>query len=273
MDQREQAAMLFDKVADTYDAVGVELFRPVATTLVAELGPPKGARALDIGCGRGAALYPLAEAVGSRGHVTGIDASPRMVELTAADVAAAGLANVDVAVGDAQQPDLPEESYDVIASSLVLFFLADPAAALRAWHALLVPGGLLGVSTFGPYDDAWRAVDALLEPYLPARARDARTSGAQGPFGSDAGVAGLFSDVGFVGVRTATSIVEVRFADVDHWFRWSMSVGQRAVWESVPPESFDALRDAAYEQVERCRDAQGRIGFDQVARYTLGRRG
>ena len=51
---------------------------------------------------------------------------------------------MEVVVGDAQEPDLPEQSFDALASSLVLFFLPDPAAALRAWRMLLVDGGRIG---------------------------------------------------------------------------------------------------------------------------------
>ncbi len=41
-------------------------------------------------------------------------------------------------------PDLADESVDLIASSLVLFFLADPLAAVVAWHPLLVAGAASG---------------------------------------------------------------------------------------------------------------------------------
>lgn len=55
------------------------------------------------------------------------------------------------AVADARSPGLPPASFDVVASSLVLFFLQEPVDALRAWTALLVPGGRLGIATFGPF--------------------------------------------------------------------------------------------------------------------------
>lgn len=80
-------AAVFHRVAETYDNVGVPWFRPIAAGLVAELAAQPGERALDIGCGRGAATIPLADAVGPTGTVLGIDLAPRMVELTAADVA------------------------------------------------------------------------------------------------------------------------------------------------------------------------------------------
>jgi ubiquinone/menaquinone biosynthesis C-methylase UbiE len=271
-DQNPMAA-LFDSVADTYDAVGVEMFQPVARGLVDALAPRPGERALDVGCGRGAVLVPLAEAVGAGGAVLGIDVSPRMVEVTAADVAELGLSWVDVQVGDAMAPGLPPASYDVVSSSLVLFFLPDPLVALRAWREVLVDGGRVGVSTFGPYDDQWRDnVDAALASFRPPQYRDARTTGASGPFASDAGMEQLLADAGYRDVRTVTTTISPRFDDAAHWKRWSMSVGQRQFWEAVPADRLPEVESTAFAAVERCRTADGRLGFDQQIRYTLGAR-
>lgn len=270
-DQREMVAGLFDRAADTYDNVGVAFFRPIAERLVAELAPNPGERVLDAGCGRGAALFPLARAVGPTATVVGLDLSPRMVAAVREDAARAGLA-VDVRVGDAQAPDLEAESFDVVASSLVLFFLPDPVAGLRAWRSLLVPGGRVGVSTFGDLTPAWRGVDAVFAPYIPTGMADPRIQRGDSPFSSDAGVEGLLGDAGFTAVTTVRMTVPVRFLDKDHWHRWTWSVGQRRIWEAVPTEQRDTVRAAAYERLDDCRDAEGRLGFDQVARFTLGRR-
>lgn len=263
-------AGLFDQVADDYDAVGVEFFKPIAAGLVDELAPRPGERVVDLGCGRGAALVPLAQAVGSTGAVTGIDISPRMVELAVAETAAAGLV-ADIRVGDASAPDLPAGSFDVAASSLALFFLPDPLVALGAWLALLVEGGRLGVSTFGPYSRQWRdEVDTVLAAYAAPGAADARTTGRTGPFASDEGMESLFSQAGYRNVRTATTTVSARFAGAEHWFRWSMSVGQRRFWQAIPDADLDAVKRAVFAAVDRCRDQTGRIGFDQSIRYTMG---
>jgi ubiquinone/menaquinone biosynthesis C-methylase UbiE len=269
-DQPSPVAALFDQIADEYDAVGVEFFKPVAEGLVKEVAARPGERVLDVGCGRGAAMIPLARAVGATGAVTGIDVSARMVELAGAEAARAGV-DVQVRVDDAMAPSLPTDAFDAVASSLVLFFLPDPGAALRAWRALLVSGGRVGVSTFGPYSQRWRdQVDAALAAFAPAVVAEPRTSGTQGAFSSDAGMERLLADAGFGEVRTVTTTVSPRFVDVDQWFRWSMSVGQRRFWESVPEHQLSDMKAAVFAAVERCRDEAGRIGFDQQVRYTLG---
>ena len=269
--QVERLTGVFDRAADTSDDVGVDFFQPIAELLVRELAPRPGERCLDIGCGRGAALLRLAEAVGAEGRAVGLDLAPRMVEQAARAVAAAGLA-AEVRIGDAQAPDERAGSYDVVASSLVLFFLPDPGAALRAWRELLVDGGRLGVTTFGPYTTNWQQVEAVFAPYLPADLRDARTTGRAGPFASDAGVEQLLTAAGLRDVRTVTATVSARFDDEEHWHRWTWSVGHRAMWEAIPEEQRPAALAEAYAVLDGCRDAEGRIGFDQVVRCTLGRR-
>lgn len=259
-------AGVFDRAADTYDAVGVPWFRPIAEGLVAGLAPQPGERVLDIGCGRGAALEPLARAVGSSGHALGIDLAPRMVELTGRDLA--DLPQVAVRVGDAANPGLPEGSFDLIASSLVLFFLHDPAVAVKTWVPMLVDGGRLGVATFGAQDERWARLDKLFVPYLPPKMLDARTSGSRGPFASDEGMTELFSDAGLTDVGTAHRTVEAAFRDAEHLLEFSWSHGQRAMWEAVPKAEHEQLR----QQIATAVGA-GPIRFSQQVRYTTGRRG
>jgi ubiquinone/menaquinone biosynthesis C-methylase UbiE len=271
IDQRDRVRALFDRVADVYDNVGVDYFQPIARGLVDELDPRPGERVVDVGCGRGAALVPLAQRVTPGGTVTGIDLSPGMVEACRVTAAAAGV-EAAIRVGDAMSPDLPAAAFDVVASSLVLFFLPDPAAALRTWRELLVPGGRLGISTFGDYSARWKAVEAVFNPYIPPEMRDPRTTGQQGPFATDEGVEGLLRDAGYDSVRTSRVRLPVRFVDKDQWHDWSWSVGLRAVWEAMPADVREQVRARAYDALEQTRDADGRMGFDQDVRFTIGHR-
>lgn len=264
-------AAVFDRAAETYDAVGVPWFGPIAAGLVAELAVRPGERVLDIGCGRGAALIPLATAAGPTGSVLGIDLAPRMVDLTADDIR--DLPQVTVRVDDAISPQLPAESFDVIAASLVLFFLPDPVAVLRQWRALLVPGGRLGITTFGPQEPGWVEIDAVFQPYLSPAMLDARASGRRGPYASDEGVSGLFSDAGFEDVRTSHHDVEAVFDSPEHLLRFTWSHGQRAMWEAVPEVERDGIARQLLDTAARRADPSGRLRLRQQVRHTLALRG
>ncbi len=265
-------AGLFDRVADTYDAVGVDWFGPIAAGLVEELSPAPGERALDVGCGKGAALLPLARSVGATGAVTGVDLAPRMVQAAREASRAAGLGHVAVLVGDAVDLPVPEASFDVVASSLVLFFMPEPAAALAGWVRALRPGGRIGIATFADTDPVWQQVDRLFEPYLPQRMLDARTSGRSGPFAEDASMERLLGEAGCTDVRTARRTVVAEMRDAEHWHAFSWSHGQRAMWECVPDEERAAVRASATELLGAAARPDGGIGLRQEVRYTLGTR-
>jgi SAM-dependent methyltransferase len=261
----------FDAIADDYDQSGVPFFGPTAEGLVEVLEPRLGDRVLDIGCGRGAATSLLARAVLPAGAVDAIDISPAMVEHTRAFLAAQGY-DARAEVMDAANPTLPESSYDLIASSLVLFFLPDPGAALARWVELLTPGGRIGLATFGEEHPAWSAVNDLFRPWLPPAMLDPKAVGPDAPFASDAGMEALLHEAGAIAVDTVTRRVAVPWGDVDGWKAFSMSTGQRAMWAMVPAEERDGLEARAAEILDDARDESGRVVVWQDMRYTLGHR-
>lgn len=264
-------AQVFEMLAEVYDQTGIEFFKPVGRRLVELLDPQPGDRCLDIGCGRGAATLPLAHAVGDAGWVDALDLAPAMAAATRALVDEAGLGQVHVAVGDAASLDgYDDRAYDVVASSLVLFFVEDPATVLRGWAGKVRPGGRIGLTTFGELDEPTRALDDLFTPWLPPALRDARTSGAVGPFASDAGMEELIANAGITAVRTVNEPTTLEFADADAWRRFSMSTGQRTMWKRVPEDERPRLVEQAREILEPTRVDGGPCRLVWRMRYTLG---
>jgi ubiquinone/menaquinone biosynthesis C-methylase UbiE len=99
--------------------------------------PGRSSDVLDLGCGTGSLSLLAAE----QGHrVTGVDASPAMVELARAKLAGRDAAFL---VGDAAAPPVGEQRFDVVLVRHVLWALPDPGRALRHWRGLLRPGGRL----------------------------------------------------------------------------------------------------------------------------------
>lgn len=268
-DTPNPVAALFDLVADEYDTTGVDFFEPIADGLVNELDPRPGERCVDLGCGKGVVTVRLAERVQPGGSVVGVDLSKGMLAHARELVSARGLP-VDLRVGDASVPDLPPGAADVVASSLVLFFLPEPADALVRWVDLLKPGGRIGLATFGEQDPVWDAVDKEFGPWVPAMMRDPRVVGPDSPFSSDAGMEELLAGAGAVDVRTVVLRTKLRFGDVAGWERFSRSTGQRAVWSKVPADELDGLRSRAAAHLERARGDDGQVVVWQDVRFTLG---
>lgn len=264
-DQVAAISALFDKVSADYDNVGVSFFGPIADGLVRALDPQPGERCADLGCGRGAVTGRLADAVLPDGRVTGLDVSPGM--LAQAEDALGDRPGVELVAGDASDPELPAAAYDVVASSLVLFFLPEPWEALRRWVGLLAPGGRIGLTTFGEFGPGWRALDALVRPWMPPL--DPRTVGPDSPFASDAGMEQALSRAGAVEVTTTTNRIDLRFDSVEQWIRFSRAVGQRAAWDRMTPAESEQVAAQATEVFDG--GEFGEDAFWQVVRYTLGR--
>jgi SAM-dependent methyltransferase len=262
---------LFDGLADDYDQSGVAFFGPIAERLTALLEVRPGEAALDVGCGRGAATLRLAGLVGPGGTVTAIDLAPAMVAHTRSAAQGAGLGHVTVREMDATRAGLPAGSYDVLASSLVLFFLPDPAAALRRWLRLLRPGGRIGVSTFGPMDAPLTALTDLFVPFHPPGMLDPRIDREDDPFGSDGAMERLVAAAGGRDVRTVTQPLPVVFDDVAQWHAWTRSTGQRMFWARMDPGQQAEVLARAAEILQDARTGDGRIVVHQEVRHTLAR--
>jgi SAM-dependent methyltransferase len=104
--------------------------------------PQPGERVLDIGCGFGDTSQRIAGIVGPAGSVLGFDAAERFIDLAREEAEAAGLGNVDFAVGDLQVTEF-DRSFDFAFSQMGTMFFANPVPAMRNVREALVPGGRL----------------------------------------------------------------------------------------------------------------------------------
>ncbi|OXM43946.1 class I SAM-dependent methyltransferase [Amycolatopsis alba] len=270
-DTRQAMALLFDRTAETYDALGVDFFGVFAEELLDRVDLVPGEQVLDVGCGRGAVLFPAAERVGAGGSVLGIDLSAEMIRRTAKDIEARGV-NASVSLMDAQEPTLADASFDALLASFVVFFLPDPVAALRSWHRLLKPGGRAGVTTFGADDPRWAAVREVFKPFVPPELAWTLTIRAS-LFATVESFGQAVESAGFTGVTSVERVCPVKFADPVHWIDWSWSQGQRMFWELVPENRLDAVHQAVLAELEPLREPDGSVVLAQTVRYTIAHRG
>lgn len=141
-----------------------EVFAPPTRSLLDTLPASEPRDVLDLGCGPGYSTQLLVDAF-PRARVTGLDASPAMIEAARARVPAASFATVDVTA----PLRLPA---DVAYARLLLGHLPDAAAALATWAAALRPPGLLVCEEPVRYrsdDDAFRRYEAAVTAVVAAR--------------------------------------------------------------------------------------------------------
>lgn len=254
--QKQHFADLFHRSAETYDAVGVDFFVPLAAALVARAGLEPGMSALDLGAGTGASLRAIAAAVGPSGYALGIDLAPGMVERTARETA--DLPQVRVEVGDAEDPPTHEGGWDAVVAALLLFYLPDPAAACVRAREILRPGGVFVASSFDSGDDRWRIVEGAISPFWPPMDGPSHPSGSS-PFANVEAVEGLIGGAGFVDMDTVIVDHVNVYADVDHWLAWTWSGGARGMWERVPADQLADAEAAACDVVRTLAEPDGSL--------------
>ena len=260
--QKAHFSGLFHRASQTYDAVGVDFFAPLAGSLVARAELATGDAVLDLGCGRGAALFAAADAVGPTGDVLGVDLAPGMVERTVADAAARGLDHVRVELGDADHPPARASGWDAVVASFVLFFLPDPVATATRVRDVLRPGGRFVLSSFDVADERWKVVESAVRPFWPPTVAPSHPATAS-HFSSTAAVEGLLADAGFLDVDTVLVRHTNVYRDVQQWLDWTWSAGARVIWERVRDADLEAAQAAACDVVSGLAEPDGtlREGF------------
>lgn len=124
------------------DANAMDFFRAAKARTHELLALRTGEHVLDVGCGAGDDVRALAEIVGPTGRAVGIDSSQTMVD-AARQRSTDSQLPVAFRVGDAQQLDFPDASFDACRTDRVLQHLSRPARAVSEMVRVLRSGGRL----------------------------------------------------------------------------------------------------------------------------------
>ena len=128
-----------------YEHIAAQL-HPVATIVVEAVAPRAGEHVLDLGCGTGNAAF-LVEKCGAR--VTGVDPSPRLLEVARTEASARGV-DVEFLLGDAAAIPVPDASLDAVVSVFGVIFAPDASAAASEMARVLAARGRLAISAWIP---------------------------------------------------------------------------------------------------------------------------
>jgi SAM-dependent methyltransferase len=141
LDRRRSRVAIYDAIAEGR-ASWIEKNRYYAEELqrlVGTIVPPRS-RVLEVGCGLGDLLASLAH---TAARATGIDISPRMIEL-----GRSRFPGLDLAVADIERDPLPEGPFDVVVFSDAVGHLDDIERAFERVRPLLAPGGRIIVTYY-----------------------------------------------------------------------------------------------------------------------------
>ncbi len=148
-EHKQKVAAGFNLASVGYDRQAVRFLALTARRLV-EIAEPKSKEiVLDVATGTGHSAIAFATFVGAEGRVTGIDIAPDMLEVARANIAKASLDNIDLQLGDAENLNFEDESFDKVVCASGIFFLPDMLAGVKEWRRVTKPGGVVAFSSFG----------------------------------------------------------------------------------------------------------------------------
>jgi ubiquinone/menaquinone biosynthesis C-methylase UbiE len=152
------------------------LVEPVMHIAIRALQLPLASRGLDAGCGIGLQDLQLASAVGSNGHVTGLDLSPELLVYAREMVEKAGLSNrITFEEGDVRELPFESGSFDwAWSANCVGYAPLKPVPLVRELARVVKPGGTVAIL-------AWSS-QMLLPGYPILEAHLNATSAGIAPF-------------------------------------------------------------------------------------------
>ncbi len=260
-----EVARVFGRAAATYDTV-VPFFAEFGKRLVefADLRP--GESVLDVGCGRGATLFPAAERVGTRGRVLGVDLSEEMVRLLQADIDRRGLVHAEARQMDAQALDVEPASFDVVLASFVLHLLPEPAECVSGIAGALRSAGRCVAAVPTGAGPQWDFMGRIFGTYARQVGHPIRV-----PFRPDFDLPSTLAAGGLRITRAASAQVDLLFADEQAWWDWGWTHGSRALFEALDPDDLERLRRELFAELAAIKTPDG-IVMAQTAAFVVAER-
>lgn len=147
---KEEAKQYYDRISRYYDYLTRVFERKYAEMALECLSIVEGETVLEIGFGTGHCLKRIAESIGQRGKVYGIDISSGMIEITKKRLKKAGLVGrAELYCGDAATLLFDDNTFDAVFMSftLELFDTPEIPQVLRQIKRVLKPEGRLGITS------------------------------------------------------------------------------------------------------------------------------
>ena len=189
-----------------------------AADLVRRAALQPGERVLDVACGTGIVTRLAADQVGAQGAVVGLDLNTAMLAVARALPSSAGAPITWTEASVVAMP-FPDASFTAVLCQLGLQFVPDRPQALREMRRILVPGGRLLLSVFGPlaHNPAPQALVEALERHLGPHASAIKR--AEHELDDPAEIDALVSGADFAEVTIETTTQPIRFPSPREYVR------------------------------------------------------
>jgi ubiquinone/menaquinone biosynthesis C-methylase UbiE len=208
-----------------------------------------GDRILDVAAGAGDQTLDVARRVGPGGSVLATDLSPRILELAAENLRAAGMPQVRTLQADAEALGLAGADFDAAVCRLGLMLCPAPAKALQEIHSALATGGRLSALVFST-PQANPCISILMRTatrHAGSAPKDPCTPGALLSLGSPGLLERLLQQAGFIDIQVRALAAPFRMERCEDYVAFVRSAASPVI-EMLKPLSAQA-REAAWADI------------------------
>jgi ubiquinone/menaquinone biosynthesis C-methylase UbiE len=261
--------------AEKWKAKSAAMGRDATQALVSYAAPQPGMKVLDLASGTGEPAISLASRVAPGGHVTALDLSSQLLEITADRARQRGLTNITIKQGDAHRPAFPDQAFDLITSRFGVMFFDDSVGALREANRVLKPGARACFLAWGAFDQPyWQSTMGVVVKHVGG---PALSPGGSDPFkfAKSGSLSAVLRQAGFRDVDEQT--IEVP---------WTWPGTAEEVWEQaravatpflpllgrVPADRWEEINRDVYAAINRYREGDS-IKFGALVVLASGKKG
>ena len=148
---KSAATSAYNSASDLFDHPTNSFWNRFGQATVDRLGLIKGQSVLDVCCGTGASAIPAARYVGRQGLVLGVDLAEKLVELARKKALEEDLTQLAFQCEDMLAIKPKDAFFDAVVCVFGIFFMPDMEGAVRELWRRVKPGGILAITTWGPY--------------------------------------------------------------------------------------------------------------------------
>jgi arsenite methyltransferase len=234
MADTEELARGYTFVNDTQYNAGIFLLQ--------RLGLVPGMRVLDVGCGPGNLTSHIADIVGGRGSVVGVDPSTERITI------ALKKTKPNLSFHEGKAEDLsrfPAASFDAVFVNSTLHWIQDQPAALNEFARVLKSGGLLGIS--GGSGDYLTAQEKIKEDVLSREPYRIYPEESPPRFLRQRELESLLDNAGFPDRKIVINKIVKSAKDAEAMIDWLDTSSSGKTYGSIPLD----LRASAREEMKK----------------------
>lgn len=268
-DRKQKVAASFNLASVGYDLPAVSFLALTAKRLVELAGVESGETILDVATGTGAAAISISPRVGANGRVIGVDIAQDMLEVAQRNIKTANVTNIELQVGDGENLNFSDNSFDRVICASGIFFFPDMLAGLRDWLRVIKPGGIVAFSSFG---------ESAFNPMREMYANRIETYGVELPksrgfhrLNTADKCRDLMQEAGIAAIDLHQEQLGYYLRDLDDWWDIILHTGFRHSLSQIEPEKLEQFKVEHLAEVEKLATDKG-IWLDVPVFFTLGRK-